>query len=105
MLSKRLTVRGTVLRARSLDEKIQVTRLFAQEVVPSVRQGLLRATIDSTFKLADIAKAHARLESNESVGKVDVIELDLSCLQARPACSKKAVPEEYCEAQNPDGSG
>lgn len=75
MLSKRLTVRGTVLRARSLDEKIQVTRLFAQEVVPLFAQGLLRPSIDSIFKLADIAKAHARLEANESVGKV-VIEID-----------------------------
>ena len=75
MLSKRLTVRGTVLRARSLDEKIQVTRLFAQEVVPLFAQGLLRTTIDSTFKLDEIAKAHARLESNESAGKV-VIEID-----------------------------
>jgi NADPH:quinone reductase-like Zn-dependent oxidoreductase len=75
MLSKRLTVRGTVLRARSLDEKIHVTSLFAQEVVPLFAQGLLRATIDSVFKLSDIAKAHARLEANETVGKV-VIEID-----------------------------
>jgi len=75
MLSKRLTVRGTVMRARSLDEKILVTRLFSQEVVPLFARGLLRAPIDSVFKLADIAKAHARLEGNESVGKV-VIEID-----------------------------
>jgi NADPH:quinone reductase len=75
MLSKRLTVRGTVLRARSLDEKIQATRLFAQEVVPLFAQGVLRPAIDSTFKLADIAKAHARVESNQSVGKV-LIEMD-----------------------------
>lgn len=75
MLSKRLTVRGTVLRARSLDEKIQVTRLFAQEVVPLFAHKLLRTTIDSTFKLAEMASAHARLESNDSVGKV-VIEVD-----------------------------
>jgi NADPH:quinone reductase-like Zn-dependent oxidoreductase len=73
MLSKRLTVRGTVLRTRSLDEKVQVTRLFAQEVVPLFAQGLLRPTIDSSFKLAEIAKAHARVESNESVGKVLIV--------------------------------
>ncbi len=74
MLSKRLTVCGTVLRARSLDEKIQVTRVFAKEVVPLFAEGLLRPTIDSTFRLAEIAKAHARVESNQSVGKV-VIEV------------------------------
>jgi len=74
MLTKRLSVRGTVLRARSLDEKIQVTRLFSQEVVPLFAQGLLRPTIDSTFKLAEIAKAHERVESNKNVGKV-VVEI------------------------------
>jgi putative PIG3 family NAD(P)H quinone oxidoreductase len=75
MLSKRLTVRGTVLRARSLDEKIQVTRLFAQEVVPLFSQRILRPTVDSVYKLADVAKAHAHVESNENIGKV-VIEID-----------------------------
>lgn len=70
MLSKRLSVRGTVLRARSLEEKIHVTCLFAQEVVPLFARGLLRSTIDSSFKLSEIARAHARVESNESVGKV-----------------------------------
>jgi NADPH:quinone reductase len=75
MLSKRLTVRGTVLRARTLDEKIQATRLFAQEVVPLLVQRVLRPAIDSTFKLADIAKAHAHVESNQNVGKV-LIEMD-----------------------------
>jgi NADPH:quinone reductase len=74
MLTKRLNVRGTVLRARSLDEKIHCTRLFSQEVVPLFAQGLLRPTIDSTFKLADITKAHERVESNKNVGKV-VIEI------------------------------
>jgi putative PIG3 family NAD(P)H quinone oxidoreductase len=72
MLSKRLKVWGTVLRARSLEEKIEVTRGFASEVVPLLASGLLRPNIDSTFKLDEIAKAHARLESNATFGKVVV---------------------------------
>lgn len=74
MLSKRLQVRGTVLRARSLEEKIRVTRAFAAEVVPLLAGGVVRPTIDSKFPLAEIADAHRRLESNQSVGKV-VIEI------------------------------
>ncbi|HEY6305479.1 MAG TPA: NAD(P)H-quinone oxidoreductase [Candidatus Angelobacter sp.] len=70
MMVKRLTVRGTGLRARSLEEKIQVTQAFAAEVVPLLAHGTLRTTIDSVFPLADIAKAHTRLESNETFGKV-----------------------------------
>jgi putative PIG3 family NAD(P)H quinone oxidoreductase len=74
VMSKRLEIRGTVLRARSLDEKVAVTRAFAAEVVPLLASGVLRPTIDSKFPLAEIDKAHARLESNETVGKV-VIEI------------------------------
>jgi NADPH:quinone reductase len=72
MLSRRLKVWGTVLRARALEEKIEVTRKFAAEVVPLLASGVLRPNIDSVFKLAEIGKAHQRLESNETFGKVVV---------------------------------
>jgi NADPH:quinone reductase len=72
MLSKRLKVWGTVLRALALEEKIEVTQKFAAQVVPLLASGVLRPNIDSVFKMADIGKAHARLESNETFGKVVV---------------------------------
>jgi putative PIG3 family NAD(P)H quinone oxidoreductase len=75
VMGKRLQIRGTVLRSRTLEEKIQATQEFAAEVVPLLAQGVLRPTIDSKFKLADIRKAHERLESNETFGKV-VLEFD-----------------------------
>ena len=73
MMSKRLKVWGTVLRARTLEEKIQVTQRFAAEAVPLLASGVLRPNIDSTFPLADIVKANQRLESNETFGKVVVL--------------------------------
>ena len=36
-------------------------------------EGTLRPAIDSKFSMQDIAKAHARLESNETVGKIVVM--------------------------------
>ncbi len=72
MLSRRLKVWGTVLRARALEEKIEVTQKFAAEVVPLLASGVLRPNIDTVFPLAEISKAHARLESNETFGKVVV---------------------------------
>lgn len=74
VMGKRLQIRGTVLRARTLEEKIQVTQSFASEVVPLLARGVLHPNIDSKFKMADITKAHQRLESNETFGKV-VIEI------------------------------
>jgi putative PIG3 family NAD(P)H quinone oxidoreductase len=72
VMGKRLQIRGTLLRARSYEEKMSATRLFAAEVVPLFARGILCANVDSVFPLADIAKAHQRLESNETFGKVIV---------------------------------
>lgn len=72
VMNKRLEIRGTVLRARSLEEKIMATQAFAAEVVPLFAGDVLRPVIDSRFKMADIAKAHVRLESNQTFGKVVV---------------------------------
>ncbi|MEP7343859.1 MAG: NAD(P)H-quinone oxidoreductase [Gemmatimonadaceae bacterium] len=73
VLGKRLTIRGTVLRARPLDEKIVVTEAFERDVMPRLRRGELRANVDSTFPLASIRDAHRRMESNASFGKVVVL--------------------------------
>src|SRR5919198_54619 len=70
IMPKRLTLRGTTLRMRPLEEKIMATRAFAQEVVPLFACGVLRTIIDSEFPLDQVQAAHARLESNETFGKV-----------------------------------
>jgi putative PIG3 family NAD(P)H quinone oxidoreductase len=70
VLRKRLQLRGTVLRSRSLAEKIEATARFEREVVPLLATGKVRPVLDSVFKLDQIAAAHRRMESNESVGKI-----------------------------------
>ena len=69
-LGKRATLIGTVLRARSLEEKIAVTRAFADEVLPLFRNGVLRPVLDSEFRMQDVRRAHERMESNETFGKI-----------------------------------
>jgi putative PIG3 family NAD(P)H quinone oxidoreductase len=70
ILGKRLHVIGTVLRARSLDEKIAVTNAFAEQVVPLLANENIQPVIDSVFSIEQIQAAHRRLESNETFGKV-----------------------------------
>jgi len=70
VLSKRLTIVGTVLRARTLDEKIAVTTAFAQDILPLLEAGMLRPVLDASFALAQAAEAHRRLESNATFGKL-----------------------------------
>lgn len=70
LLAKRATIVGTTLRARPLEEKVAATRLFAAQVVPWLERGVVRPVLDSTFALEDVRKAHERLASNGSFGKV-----------------------------------
>ena len=69
-LSKRLTITGTVLRARPSKEKAEVTREFESNVVPLFVDGTLKANIDRVFPYEEVREAHEYLESNESFGKV-----------------------------------
>jgi putative PIG3 family NAD(P)H quinone oxidoreductase len=70
LLRKRLTMVGTTLRARPLEEKIAVTRRFAECVVPWLERGLVRPVIDRIFAFDDIRAAQVRLESNVGFGKI-----------------------------------
>ena len=70
VLTSRLTIRGTVLRARPLEEKIAATRAFAHEVLPLLSSGAVRPTVDRVFPVRDACEAHRRVESNETHGKV-----------------------------------
>lgn len=70
VMGKRLRIIGTVLRARSHEEKAAAVRRFAAEVVPLFTRGLVHPVIDHIFNLQAVDAAYARLESNETFGKV-----------------------------------
>lgn len=72
VLSRRLTIRGTVLRTRSPEEKAAVTAAFARDVVPLLERGTVRAVVDRVFPLAEIGAAHRLMESNQTFGKLVV---------------------------------
>lgn len=70
LLRLRLTITGTVLRARPIEERIAATQAFAKQVVPLLERGLVRPVVDCVFPLERIQDAHRRLETNETFGKV-----------------------------------
>ena len=69
-LRKRAKIIGTVLRARSTEEKGEAVRRFADEVVPLLADKTIVPNVDRVFPAADVRSAHEYLESNESFGKV-----------------------------------
>src|SRR6266446_2406342 len=70
LLRKRVTIIGTMLRVRSIEEKAEATRLFASSVLPLVSRGAIRPVIDRVYPANEIRDAHERMESNASVGKI-----------------------------------
>ncbi len=70
ILRKRLRVYGTVLRTRSLDEKIELTRCFARDVLPLLADGRIRPVVDRVYALDEAGEAHRWMESNRSAGKI-----------------------------------
>jgi NADPH:quinone reductase and related Zn-dependent oxidoreductases len=72
-LYKRARIIGTVLRARTTEEKAAATAAFARDVLPLFESGKIKPNLDRVFPAAEIQTAHRYLESNESFGKV-VIE-------------------------------
>jgi len=70
VLAKRIKLVGTVLRARTADEKAAVVGAFEEEVLPLIAAGKITPNVDRVFPVKKVAKAHEYLESNESFGKV-----------------------------------
>ncbi|HMJ19175.1 MAG TPA: NAD(P)H-quinone oxidoreductase [Gemmatimonadaceae bacterium] len=70
LLRKRLTIVGTVLRARSLEEKISLARDFAERGVPLFETGKLRPVVDRVLSFSEVRAAHELMASNKTFGKV-----------------------------------
>ncbi|WP_335949622.1 NAD(P)H-quinone oxidoreductase [Salipiger bermudensis] len=70
LLMKRGTITASTLRARPVEMKARLARALTEHVVPLLASGAVRPPVDSTFPLADVAKAHARMDSSAHVGKI-----------------------------------
>lgn len=75
VMYKRLTLRGTVLRSRSDEQKATATRLFSQHVLPLLADGSIKPVIDRSYKLSAIGEAHRRMELDQNFGKI-VLEME-----------------------------
>jgi putative PIG3 family NAD(P)H quinone oxidoreductase len=70
LLRQRLTVTGSVLRARTVEEKGAISRAVEHEVWPLVEAGRIRPIVYATFALQKAAEAHRLMESGSHIGKI-----------------------------------
>jgi NADPH:quinone reductase len=73
VLGRRLTITGSTLRARTVDEKGQIATALRREVWPLLESGQVAPRIAATFPLADAAAAHRLMESSTHIGKIVLI--------------------------------
>ncbi len=70
VLRKRLTITGSVLRARTVAEKGAIAARLREHVWPLLAAGTVKPVIDSIMPLAKAADAHARMETSQHIGKI-----------------------------------
>jgi NADPH:quinone reductase-like Zn-dependent oxidoreductase len=70
MMTKRATVKGTTLRARTLERKALTLRAFEREVLPHLASGRIKPLVDSVYPVERIGEALDRLTSPGKSGKV-----------------------------------
>ena len=70
LMRKRVTVTGSTLRARSVEEKGRIADELKERVWPLFEAGAIAPEIFRVLPLEDVVAAHELVESNDVVGKV-----------------------------------
>jgi putative PIG3 family NAD(P)H quinone oxidoreductase len=73
ILQRWLTVTGSTLRPRSVEEKGRIARALEREVWPLLESGEVAPVIQATFPLAEAAEAHRLLEAGTHIGKLVLV--------------------------------
>ena len=70
LMSRRLTVTGATLRARSIAQKAEIMMALRARVWPRFASEELRPIVHAAYPLADAAEAHRVMESSVHTGKL-----------------------------------
>jgi NADPH:quinone reductase len=73
LLKKRATLIGSVLRARSLVEKVALHQVLEREIAPMVERGTCKPIVHATFPLVEARAALELLAGNQTFGKIVLV--------------------------------
>ncbi|KYG69210.1 NAD(P)H-quinone oxidoreductase [Bdellovibrio bacteriovorus] len=73
VMMKRLTITGSTLRARSVEEKTRIAQALEKNVWPLLNAGKLKPVIFKTFSLNEAREAHELMESSAHTGKIVLV--------------------------------
>lgn len=70
VLMRRLQILGSTLRARPLEEKAEIVRIFVTRFGAHLESGRIGPIVDRVLPLADAAEAHRVMQSSAHFGKI-----------------------------------
>jgi len=70
ILRKRLQIKGSSLRSRSIPYKAKLSHEMSQFVFPRIEQGTVKAVVDKVFDWREVAEAHKYMEGDKNKGKI-----------------------------------
>jgi putative PIG3 family NAD(P)H quinone oxidoreductase len=70
LMARRASMRGTMLRARPLEQKAEAVRAFERELLPHLASGRVRPVIDTVVPYQRAAAAFERMAASGKRGKV-----------------------------------
>jgi putative PIG3 family NAD(P)H quinone oxidoreductase len=70
VMLKRLTVTGSTLRPRTVEQKGAIAEALRAKVWPLLDAGRVRPIMAKTFKMDEAAEAHRLMESSQHIGKI-----------------------------------
>ena len=73
MMQRRVTITGSTLRARSIEEKGAIAAALRQRVWPLLESGAVMPVIHATFPLRSAAEAHRVMDSSAHIGKLVLV--------------------------------
>jgi NADPH:quinone reductase len=73
LMRKRLTLTGSTLRPRSVEEKGAIAKDLKARVWPLLAAGTVRPVLFRTFPLTEASEAHRLMESSNHIGKIVLV--------------------------------
>ncbi len=73
LMQRRLTITGSTLRIRSIEQKGAIADALRREVWPLLESGAVKPIIHARFPLREAAAAHRLMESGAHIGKIVLV--------------------------------
>jgi putative PIG3 family NAD(P)H quinone oxidoreductase len=70
VMGKRLRLIGSVLRSRTLEEKVAIKTNFMMRFWPQVESGSIKPVIETIYPIAEANAAQAQMAENRNIGKI-----------------------------------